>query len=327
MCKQVSYSKYQKRVIRFLTEFLGVHTPFSYERTQTNHLKVLIDGVPKPLYTGSTPSDIKSFINFTAEVKREVRAAMAPSLPQTEEVSQSNASNAQSSTPVCFERLIQTCTKMLRTRLDVMKIREEARVLEAGKVEVATQYRADEVKQAIKLALQARKPTGYIKPKEMKAIETAVIKHLNFMLPTLAQYAEMISRKSKQSTLSCSSIVTAAKVANDDVIGQEHPSSPVLELKPTSPQVVVPKAAKVKPMSKALANAPALESANKLMAMNAQDRISLLRGLSKTEAECLMFEIQHAMALNLEQDIAAVVALIREKDLPLEAIIAGYEAA
>ncbi|WP_217534722.1 hypothetical protein [Vibrio metschnikovii] len=52
MPKQVSYTQYQKRVIRFLSEYLGAQTPFTYQRTQTNHLKVLIDGVAKPLYTG-----------------------------------------------------------------------------------------------------------------------------------------------------------------------------------------------------------------------------------------------------------------------------------
>ncbi|EKO3671511.1 hypothetical protein M3923_000116 [Vibrio metschnikovii] len=43
MPKQVSYTQYQKRVIRFLSEYLGAQTPFTYQRTQTNHLKVLID--------------------------------------------------------------------------------------------------------------------------------------------------------------------------------------------------------------------------------------------------------------------------------------------
>lgn len=64
MPKQVSYTQYQKRVIRFLSEYLGDQTPFTYQRTQTNHLKVLIDGVAKPLYTGSTPSNIKSINNL-----------------------------------------------------------------------------------------------------------------------------------------------------------------------------------------------------------------------------------------------------------------------
>lgn len=72
MCKSSGYSKYQKRVIKFLNDLLGADTPFSYERTQTNHLKVLIDGVPKPIFTGSTPSDCKSINNFMAEVKREL---------------------------------------------------------------------------------------------------------------------------------------------------------------------------------------------------------------------------------------------------------------
>ena len=74
MCKQSSYSKYQKRVIKFLNDLLGTDTPFTYERAKNNHLKVLIEGIPKPIYTGSTPSDCKSINNFMAEVKRELKA-------------------------------------------------------------------------------------------------------------------------------------------------------------------------------------------------------------------------------------------------------------
>lgn len=74
MCKQTNYSKYQKRVIKFLNDLLGTDRPFTYERAKNNHLKVLIDGVPKPIFTGSTPSDCKSINNFMAEVKRELKA-------------------------------------------------------------------------------------------------------------------------------------------------------------------------------------------------------------------------------------------------------------
>ena len=44
MCKQVTYTKYQKRVIKFLYDFLGNDYPFDYEKAQNNHLKVLIEG-------------------------------------------------------------------------------------------------------------------------------------------------------------------------------------------------------------------------------------------------------------------------------------------
>lgn len=75
MCKQTNYSKYQKRVIKFLNDLLGTDRPFTYERAKNNHLKVLIDGIPKPIFTGSTPSDCKSINNFMAEVKRELKAS------------------------------------------------------------------------------------------------------------------------------------------------------------------------------------------------------------------------------------------------------------
>ncbi|OED77721.1 hypothetical protein, partial [Vibrio crassostreae] len=191
MCKQSSYSKYQKRVIKFLNDQLGTATPFSYERTQTNHLKVLIDGVPKPIFTGSTPSDCKSINNFMAEVKREIIASKAEvddSKPTPELPNPVKASN---------DKLIQGCIKSLRTRLPVLKSQEESRVLETQELDDITPNRLDAVKHSISFALQARKDGVYIKRNEMKELEQAILKHLNFMLPTMAYYSELLVNKNK----------------------------------------------------------------------------------------------------------------------------------
>lgn len=191
MCKLSSYSKYQKRVIKFLNDLLGTDTPFSYERTQTNHLKVLIDGVPKPIFTGSTPSDCKSINNFMAEVKRELRSSKAEqgdSQPTPKLVNPTKASN---------DKLIQGCVKSLRTRLPILKSQEESRVLDAQKLDDINTKRLEAVKHSISFALQARKDGVYIKRNEMKGIEQAILKHLNFMLPTMAYYSELLASQNK----------------------------------------------------------------------------------------------------------------------------------
>ncbi|EOB6677966.1 hypothetical protein [Vibrio vulnificus] len=68
-------------------------------------------------------------------------------------------------------------------------------------------------------------------------------------------------------------------------------------------------------------------SASELMAMSPNHRISLLRQLSKVEALQLIDEVNQALVMNRDQDISEVVAMIKEKDLPLEAIISRLEAA
>ncbi|ELI6447098.1 TPA: hypothetical protein ACX6Q2_000715 [Photobacterium damselae] len=290
MCKQINYSKYQKRVIKFLSDFLGADTPFTYERTQTNHLKVLIDGVPKPLFTGSTPSDCKSINNFMAEVKREVKASK-----ETLDLEQ-DTSIVKISLPTPFkqsqDKLIQSCVKSLRTRLDVMKLQEEQKVLEDKSVDAVTVFRDKTIKHALSFALQSRRQGGYIKPKEMKSLEAKITMHLNFMMPTLAHYSELLDSKTKYQEKFVAPIKKALNVTANCNLSLEKQSS-------------------------------ALE----LMSMSSNNRVSLLRSLSKSQSLQLIDDINQAIAQNREEDIKAVIAMIKEKDLPLEAIISRIEAA
>ncbi|MCG3728109.1 hypothetical protein [Vibrio cincinnatiensis] len=134
---------------------------------------------------------MKSINNFMAEVKRECRAAQTE--PQTV---LAIAEPPQSViTTIYSNKLIKTCVKSLRTQVKVIKSHEESQVLATNTVDGLAVYWLDTVKHSIKLALQARKQGGYIKPKEMKAIEKAIIKHLNFMLPSLAYYVDLLGCK------------------------------------------------------------------------------------------------------------------------------------
>ncbi|WP_060981880.1 hypothetical protein [Vibrio crassostreae] len=320
MCKQSSYSKYQKRVIKFLNDQLGTATPFSYERTQTNHLKVLIDGVPKPIFTGSTPSDCKSINNFMAEVKREIRASKAEvddSKPTPELPNPVKASN---------DKLIQGCIKSLRTRLPVLKSQEESRVLETQELDDITPNRLDAVKHSISFALQARKDGVYIKRNEMKELEQAILKHLNFMLPTMAYYSELLVNKNKYHQKNLAPLPAETVMNESDV--REFRATTVVNI--DSPSRDVPNTeslvtSKVRTNSRTVKQPK--DSASELMEMSTDNRVCMLRRLTKVQALTLIDDLNHALALNREQDIEAVVELIRDKDLPLEAIISRLEAA
>lgn len=69
------------------------------------------------------------------------------------------------------------------------------------------------------------------------------------------------------------------------------------------------------------------DSTIELMAMSTNNRISLLRNLTKAQMLTLIDDINQSMAQNREEDIEAVISLIRDKDLPLEVIISRMEAA
>ncbi|PMG01795.1 hypothetical protein [Vibrio breoganii] len=310
MCKQSGFSRYQKRVIKFLTDYLGANIPFTYERTQTNHMKVLIDGVPKPLFTGSTPSDKKTFNNFIAEVKREVKAIDSADEP---EVSSTQVSKTIIVHKESNDRLIQSSVKALRGRIDSLKTREEEQVLETRALECVDTLRSDTVKHALSLAMQARKQGAYLKPKDIKVLEDKIRNHLDFMMPTMACYGELLNSKTKYSVAK----TTALVAVNDEVITEEAESTPLEQLKPLD---AVPM---VKPSEIKQADLPA----NDLLKMNSTERVNLLRKLSKSEALTLIEDIKQAIALNREQDIQSVVSLILEKDLPIEAIISRIDAA
>ncbi|CAM3031263.1 hypothetical protein [Vibrio rarus] len=306
MCKQSGFSRYQKRVIKFLSDYLGVNIPFSYERTQTNHLKVLIEGVPKPMYTGATPSDRKSFNNFVADVKREIKAL---NNSETSTTSAKNVKTVIAHTDK-YDRVIKSSVKGLRGRIDTLKTREEEQVLDSRSIECVNTFRSDTVKQAVSMAIQARKQVNYLKAKDIKEVEDKARTHLDFMMPTMACYANLLNNKTKYALGKEPHLVAV----NDDRVAEDntHKSREITESEVAIPQI-----------NSQLLSVPA----NDLVKMSSTERIKQLRNLSKAEALSLIEDIKQAIALNREEDIQSVVSIILEKELPIEAIISRIEAA
>lgn len=294
MSKQINYSKYQKRVIKFLNDLLTIDTPFSYERTNNNHFKVLISGVPKPLYTGSTPSDCKSINNFMAEVKRELKASKIA--PVEEKSTLIKATSVIERAKESNDKLILNAIKLLRPRLQTIKQQEESLVLEEQSVDRINGCRLDVARHSITYALKSRKQGAYIKTKDMKEIEKTIITHLNFMLPTMAYYAELLECKTKNEPLSKQEKTTIHQLIKANVA-----TSPKEKTKPTKDLV------------------------NNLMTISNNNRLRQLRGLTNAQALTLIDNINQAMDLNREDDIQSVIDLIREKDLPMDAIISRME--
>ncbi|MUK39237.1 hypothetical protein GNP82_16935 [Aliivibrio fischeri] len=315
MCKQASYTKYQKRIIKFLNDLLGSEIPFKYERTQSNHLKVLIDGVPKPIYTGSTPSDCKSLNNFMADVKRELKASkvvLQSPLKSKDPVAIRQQKDSLS-------KLMQSCIKSCRTRIDVLKQREVEAVIANKSVDVIATLRDEVIKHSLSHALQGRKAIGYIKPREMRELEGMLSKHLAFMLPTLAFYSELISAKNKIKPVVMEEGKPERKLDLVAVSLQKKN-----DFARTSNSSASNDSKAIEPV--ALLNTQQ-SSAQELMSLSKANRVSLLRGVTKAQALELIEDIQQAMAMNREQDIDAVISMIQEKDLPLEMIISRMEAA
>lgn len=330
MCKQVSYSKYQKRVIKFLNDLLGTHTPFSYERTQSNHLKVLIEGINKPLYTGSTPSDTRSINNFMAEVKKELRLSAQELTDDAEASSKVSAPDTEKSNVTiqsvfspCYDKLIQTCIKSLRTQVASIKEQEQKQVGQLNEVEFIKVARLKTVKHSISHVLQTYKHTGYIKPKAMREIETAILKHLSFMLPSIAFYSDLLEPEKVAVTLQGNAANQDDKVVN---LEANKVARTALNIDKNIAKKSEAKSSETREI-KQKEHQPKSGASKQLMSLSPHKRVNELRSLSNAQALELIKDLEQAMKLNREQDIEAVVALIQEKAIPLDAIISRLKAA
>lgn len=212
--------------------------------------------------------------------------------------------------------------KSLRARIDTIKSKEKERVLTTQTLNEVGEYRLSAIKHAVSLVLQARKQGVCIKSKEMKTIESKILTHLDFMMPTLAYYAELLENKTKYQNNESQSKATKEPLTNN-VIKLEGTTKP----EPKKENSLVGEQSQPEVNMNNNKNHQKGGSASELMAMSPNHRISLLRQLSKVEALQLIDEVNQALVMNRDQDISEVVAMITEKDLPLEAIISRLEAA
>ncbi|EPX4142218.1 hypothetical protein ACW0FS_001837 [Vibrio vulnificus] len=184
------------------------------------------------------------------------------------------------------------------------------------------EYRLSAIKHVVSLVLQARKQGVYIKSKEMKTIESKILMHLDFMMPTLAYYAELLENKTKYRNNDAQSKAAKESLTNN-VIKLEGTTKP----DPKKENSLVGEQPQPEVNMNNNKNQQKGGSTSELMAMSLNNRISLLRQLSKVEALRQIDDVNQALAMNRDQDIAEEVAMIKEKDLPLEAIISRLEAA
>ena len=307
MCKHSSLSRYQKRVVKFLTDYCSTTYPFTYEKAQNNHLKVLIAGVPKPLYTGSTPSDRKSINNFIAEVKRAIREINTPK-EATNPVTKA-PNKVSSAVTMYLDKLAQTAIKTLRGQVEVLTEKEEKAVLEQQSIDVVDEFRSNLIKKSTLQNHGSKRTNRYLKHREYKVMEQNIRKHLDFMLPTRAFYAELLDGSKVHKT--------KAEVANKVESLKTAPFSKKAEQpKSVQKREVVDEEPKSKKAR-----------AKDLGLTKIEGRVERLRRLSKVDALSLIDDINEAMQQNYEADIAQVVALIKEKGLSMDKIAQSINAA
>jgi len=287
------FSKYQREAIQMVAGLAG-STPFYYEKQPNNHLKILIDGVKKPLFTGCTPSDNKSIKNFRSDVRRALNKASQPqevlcALDLTEEPSVEAYQD---------EKLILAVVKDLRASLEINKQKELGLVMQQGSIEAVKAHRKLLVEKAVESFITHKNRVKILKRSTKKKLQNEFNKHINFMLPTMRYYSEQIASKE-------------LKVIQEEI----ETVKPLLEN--ASKKAIVsmpPKADKVRSTPETIFNV------NALMSLSQYDRIDHLKSLSASVASQLIDNIQQAMLLTKQECIADVVQLMHLNGISLSDI-------
>jgi len=315
--KHTSLSKYQKEIVKRLIDLLGTSIPFSYERTGKNHLKVLIDGIDKPYYTSSTPSDRRSAVNFIADIKRELKVndiSQAPLL-----VCESRSKVVIHKAVAC-EKVASQTIKNIRSRVSSLISHELDFVQKNNSVDVINSYRITTVRNTISYVSKRLKPPFYATKKELQAIEDAVIKHVNFILPSKAYYAQTLKNEApavvniENRAKSTWVAVGKSKAVNEHVVKEKLVNKTTTTTLNHGKQV---KLVDKVPVSNSIDNHEVEENKNLnwLTNQNNASQVSTFKALKNEDAQRFIENIKQAMACNRDKAVLDIVSLMEANDV------------
>ncbi len=284
------YSKYQKEAIKMIAHEVG-STPFFYEKTGTNHLKVLIEGIQSPLFTSCTPSDRLTLKNFRGEVRKQWKQAQKAltEQPISEEYIDEEVVDVYQ-----YEDLILAIVKPLRAKLEILKQKELALVIKENSVEVTKLYRKSLIDSMLNSLVGHKNRSKYLKSATKRAIRKEFKIHIDFMMPAITFYADLIT-------------------------GEEKEENKQVEKSLVTPQIQVKKVQKEPKPEKQIVIQEQF-NIHLLTELSHKDRIMHLKTLSWEVSNQLIDDINEAKHLKKEDDIKAVLKLMQSMNVSLEDI-------
>lgn len=327
------YSKYQKEIIKELTKTLGL-IPFTYQKAKNNHLKVLIDGVKKPLYTGCTPSDCNSQHNFMSVVRQEIRA-IGQDLSQEVIIQKPNKLDLQMHKKLNTEKMLKTILKSLRHIATAIKNREEKLVIEAGTIKPISEHRKALITDSIQRAKRDNSVLGYLTNKEMNALEKELKIHIDFMLPSVADYTQTLGELGKAKIPTQNEIDTSMTTAevvsidsssemketNGNQVDNESINIGTVNNVNTVSEISLASSADLTPVID-----PQFVDIHAVTSLTDSARIAVLQQLTNSEAAQLIADITQAVELNRQADMQHVLSFMQEKGISLDDIKAQLSA-
>ena len=334
------YTSYQKRVIKAVTPLIGDRA-FYYTKAKNNHLELKIEGIDKPLYTGATPSDCKSFENFMSQVRSKLRASEDQhKIPEKNTISEPYH---RSSGLEQYEKIVRNTVKHCRTNMDLWVKRERDFIIEQNNAQGVNEYRQKTIKEAINKALSTRRNAEYVTESIKRSITKEISHHINFMLPNSAYYSDILAQaeinKKRDEDTSVAEVDTVK--TDDEIIELEasHSTSTSFSLsqliQSQHPKIMRNRRKKntikpnvIKEVQKTESKSKAKEALQEkqtdsldVFAIEGSERVQQLKKLTSEQAQHLLVDLQQAITEKHEDDLKEVISLIEEKGLNIQEIM------
>lgn len=320
-----SYTRYQKDVIKAVSKLIGT-TPFRHEKAQNNHLKLVIEGIDKPIYTSSTPSDRRSLQNLLSQVQQMLRIE----IPEQIDPSITPPDGELFHVHAClYQKIKERLIRMFRNQVAELENKERVMINEQQSIDEVIPFRKQLVKQAITDKLKMHKSGGYFKTSEIRGLTKDLMHHLNFMLPDLATYAAQLKAANEAEP---EAALEAGKEPQPEA--ESFMPEPKERARPY-PVQNIHYAMKTQPQSKkrvktvspliAVSEKESTDMLSALLSLSSKARVSEFKTLTMAQANVLLAEIQQAIEEKHDDDLNEVIALIQSKGLALGEIAERME--
>jgi hypothetical protein len=164
------------------------------------------------------------------------------------------------------------------------------------------------VKKLLLQQLSAQKNRSYVKPSQMKQMENQVLLHLDFMLPTLAQYAERTKLPKENTQPSQGSNLKQKVASKKQSITTKNRTNdkPLLQKTQQQKQIIQREADED------------VDALLKIVNHEQDEQLEQLSQFSRERLERLVVNTQQAIVIRKAKDIECIVAMMKQNQLTID---------
>lgn len=317
-CHEKGFSNYQREAIDRVKALIG-DTPFEYEKSANNHLRVTISGIERIFFTGSTPSDTRSIDNFMGDIRGELNKIKAskfkgstPKLPPKSVIKANERKSAQK----FMSDTTESIKKNIKYEIERIKKDEEEMLIESGGCDNnlgqnIRDFRKNLIKSKIDKILES-KGKLFIPPGLIKKCHGQLDDYLATLLPKIPEYKNGILDKVYSHTLTGPKEVVVIK----DKPQLEKTPEPEPEPELKKPLLVETPITEQDSMDNTLAS---------LVDAKSNKRVAMIKTLPKQKIMALIEDFQKALAQKHQDDIQFLAEQMQSRGISLSELKTALE--